>query len=356
MTLPHSLNQLLTEGGKKEMRIHSLAGGLIHQTFQLWIDQQPFLLQSVNTNIFPEPEKLIQNHRVLYRHFLSADSPFSHPLAEPLPFPNGEWIYRDEEKNSWRRTSFIPNSYSRTEVEDASQAEELAHFFARFTQYASTLDPRKWQIPLPGFHDLRKRYDEFQTAIESDRAGRKIQSTELINELLKRKEYVDFFDRLRDHTHYPLRMMHHDAKLSNVLIDERFNTWLCPVDLDTVMPGYFFSDLGDMARSICSAAPGEDSPEAQIGFRSDLYEALLRGYRKGLHGSLSGTENQQLDMAGVLMTYMQVLRFLTDHLNGDKYYRIDRTDQNLYRARNQYCLLQQMEEYLGDRLGRSGLR
>ena len=140
--------------------------------------------------------------------------------------------------------------------------------------------------------------------------------------------------------------MHHDAKLSNVLIDQKEDNWLCPIDLDTVMPGYFFSDLGDMIRSICNGAEKEDSPLEQVRFRSDLFESLLDGYQSGMPSILSPEENRLLPIAGVWMTYMQCLRFTTDWLNGDLYYRIERTGQNTERAVNQLELLRQMENYL----------
>ena len=118
------------------------------------------------------------------------------------------------------------------------------------------------------------------------------------------------------------------------------------------MPGFFFSDLGDMVRSLCNGAGKEDANESEIFFRSDIYEALLKGYRDGMQEILSDAEYQQLDAAGVLMTYMQSMRFLTDYLNGDCYYLTVHPGQNLDRALNQLRLLEKMETYLGDRLAR----
>ncbi len=344
--LPHSLIQLLSNDGKETIDVQPITEGLIHQTYRLAVGEQTYLLQSINRQIFQQPEGLIKNHLRLCDHFRSSNTPFSHPLANPLRFPNGEYIYVDEVQQPWRITEFILNAYTRPEVRDAEQARALADFFARFTKHASNIEPTHWHIPIPRFHDLSFRYEQLLDALRMDPIGRRSDNQELTDEVLQRAYYVDFFSSLKQNEHFPLRMMHHDAKLSNVLIDERTEAWLCPIDLDTVMPGYFFSDLGDMIRSVCNAASNEDGPTSEIRFRSDLYEALLAGYRQGMAGELTSKEDEHLDIAGVLMTYMQTIRFLTDHLNGDIYYRTDRPGQNLERAKNQFTLLGKMEAYL----------
>ncbi len=349
MSLPNTLTQLLSAGDRKDIHAATISNGLIHQTFCLTVDDQAYLLQSINKYIFPNPEGLIKNHVALYEHFNRPGSPFEHPLVKPLPFPSGNYLFTDELEQHWRLAEFIPGACTRSEIEETSQAEALADFFASFTRHASKINVTDWHIPLTNFHDLSFRYDQFQDAVQNDIAGRKSSLDQLIVEMKKRRPYVDFFSSLHNNAHFPLRMMHHDAKLSNVLIDERFHTWLCPIDLDTVMPGYFFSDIGDMIRSICNGAKEEDSPSTEVQFHADLYEALLAGYRNGMKGTLTKQEDAHLDVTGIIMTYMQSLRFLTDHLNGDVYYQIDQPGQNLDRAVNQLAFLKKMEEYLSTR-------
>ena len=351
--LPSSLNVLLSVDNTAPS-IEPIVGGLIHHTYRVAAGNQSTLLQSINTQIFSDPIGLIKNHQALYQHFRSPESPFSHPLAKPLAFPNGEWLYVDEFQQTWRQTEFINGSYTLSAVEDPNQAFALAAFFARFTKYASTLDHSHWYIPLPHFHDLSFRYEQLEQAIQEDRAGQKNMYAQLIDDLRGRQHYVKAYGRIRQNPAFTWRMMHHDAKLSNVLIDEKEHTWLCPIDLDTVMPGYFFSDLGDMIRSICNGSGKEDSAAQQVQFRSDLFESLLDGYRSGMQSTLSSLENQLLPIAGVWMTYMQCLRFTTDLLQGDLYYRIERRGQNAERAENQLELLRQMENYL-EQSGRGSL-
>jgi Ser/Thr protein kinase RdoA (MazF antagonist) len=346
MTLPHSLNQLLTHQDEKFISAEPITNGLIHQTFRLNIDEECYLLQSINTNIFTDPLGLINNHRKLYQHFLSDLNPFPQPLARPLPFPNNQWIVDDEHQRSWRISTFIHNTHTRSAVENPSQAEALARFFASFTLHASLLQTDSWHIPIPRFHDLRLRYEQFKDAIRTDKSNRSNNCDALIQHLQLREPYIAIYDNMSENEHFPLRMMHHDAKLSNILIDDRSDSWLCPVDLDTVMPGYFFSDLGDMIRSICNGSLREDSPPEEVIFQADLFESLLSGYGSAMGDALTQQEKDLLPLSGILMTYMQAMRFLSDYLNGDIYYITDRANQNLDRALNQFTLLSQMEEYL----------
>ena len=354
MTLPLSLTGLLTDNGKNPLLVEPITQGLIHKTFHIQMGADQYLLQTINTNVFNNPIGLIRNHQKLHQHFLSQSNPFPHPLPCPLPFPNHDWIFVDEQQSSWRITTYIDKTYTRTSIESPAQAVALAHFFAKFTQHASNLSTDDWHIPIPRFHDLRHRYEQFQEAIRSDSSKRKQRCLSLIQELNQRAAYVRFYDALNEDPSFLVRMMHHDAKLSNVLIEASSDAWLCPVDLDTVMPGYFFSDLGDMIRSICNGSAQEDNPPEDVTFRSDLFESLLTGYAEGLRDSLTTKENEYLPLSGILMTYMQSLRFMNDHLNGDAYYRIDRTGQNLDRARNQFTLLKEMENYL-QKTGRAWL-
>ncbi len=349
MTIPPSLSHLLSAGGTKKWELRALPGGLIHQTYEVKVEDKSFLLQSINKNIFKDPTGLIQNHLALYHHFQSPPQPFTRSLPEPLRFSTGDWLFEDDHQQVWRLCEFIPQSYTRLYIEETTQAEALSYFFAAFTKHAATMNEPNWYIPLPNFHDLELRYNQFTSAILENKAGRVNEETALINALRERSTYVDSFRKIRNSPDYLLRMMHHDAKLSNVLIDEKTNSWICPIDLDTVMPGYFFSDLGDMVRSICNSGGREDGPPTEATFRDDLYEGLLKGYRKGMQSTLSTEEEKQLDLAGPLMTYMQALRFLTDFLNGDVYYQVSHPRQNAERALNQFTLLSNMEAYLKKR-------
>lgn len=326
-----------------------LNGGLIHQTFRVRSTDTSILLQRTNTGIFPDPEAIIRNHRILHLHFQQDDAPFS--LAKPLPFRNGQWCQQDANGAYWRCSQYIADTHTLNAVNGPDQAEALARFFATFTRYAARLDDPSYSTPIARFHDLAYRYQQFEDALSNGFADRIDGCGSLIEALKARKHHVLFFEQLRDRPEFPLRMMHHDAKLSNVLIDELSGQWICPIDLDTVMPGYYFSDLGDMIRSLCNSQAEDTISYTDIQLRTDLYESLVAGYLEGMADSITPAERKHIHRAGLLLIYMQTLRFLTDHLNGDLYYRIDHSGQNLERAQNQFTLLQELESYL-NRLNR----
>lgn len=325
------------------VEIHQLSGGLIHRTYRIKNASGNLLLQSINTQVFSDPEGLIHNHRVLHQHFQAPSAPFQ--LASPLPFSQGQWTIQDHTGSYWRLSQFITDTHTLDAVDGPAQAEILAGFFARFTRYAATLQEPNWSIPIPKFHDLSHRFQQFQTALSTGLPDRINASQSLIDALIHRSGYVDFFEQLQNNPAYPLRMMHHDAKLSNVLIDSKNGQWVCPIDLDTVMPGYYFSDLGDMIRSLCNSQKEDEVADDQPILRTDIYQALVRGYLSGMGDALTPAEITNIHQAGPIMIYMQAIRFLTDHLNGDTYYRIDRPGHNFDRAQNQFNLLNQLEIY-----------
>lgn len=148
-----------------------------------------------------------------------------------------------------------------------------------------------------------------------------------MKELKERERYCHFFEIITSSDEFPQRVMHHDAKISNVLFHEKTGKVICPVDYDTVMPGYYFSDLGDMIRSMASAA--EENQTAEPVIRKAFYEAIVTGYTDVLGGILTASERKYIHAAGLLMIYMQSLRFLTDYLNGDIYYQVSHESENL---------------------------
>ena len=145
--------------------------------------------------------------------------------------------------------------------------------------------------------------------------------------------------------------MHHDAKISNILFSEETGQVICPVDLDTCMPGYFFSDLGDMIRSMACSEDESSSNFSEINIRKDFYESIVDGYMEVMQKLLTDSEKKFIHYSGLLMTYMQALRFLSDYLNGDMYYRTTYTEQNFDRAKNQLTLLQRLETFLSENYG-----
>ncbi|HEU4902162.1 MAG TPA: phosphotransferase, partial [Flavisolibacter sp.] len=199
----------------------------------------------------------------------------------------------------------------------------------------------KLKITIPSFHDLSLRYQQFLVALENGNKKRRDETKEEAEALLAHKELVVQFEAIKADPAFKLRVTHHDTKISNVLFDEH-DKGLCVIDLDTVMPGYFISDVGDMMRTYLSPVSEEEKDISKIVVREEFYKAVVEGYYAEMKDELSDQEKQSFLFAGKFMIYMQALRFFTDYLNDDVYYGAVYEGQNLVRAQNQLALLQQL--------------
>jgi thiamine kinase-like enzyme len=204
------------------------------------------------------------------------------------------------------------------------------------------LNANDLQITIPDFHNLTLRYHQFSNAITTGNQERIIQSENQIKFLQDQKWIVDFFETIKTNPNFKLRATHHDTKISNLLFDEN-DKGICVIDLDTLMPGYFISDLGDMFRTYLCAVSEEETDFSKIVVRPTIYNAIVKGYLKGAGNMLSRDEADQIFYAGLFMIYMQALRFLTDFINNDVYYGAKYPLHNYNRACNQIKLL---EDYL----------
>ena len=225
----------------------------------------------------------------------------------------------------------------------SSQAYEAAKQFGRFTNLLSAFPVDKLKITLPDFHNLPLRYAQFETAIKDGNKERIKQSAAMISFLKEQHEIVTISEQISTNTDFKKRVTHHDSKISNVLFDEN-DKGLCVIDLDTVMPGYFISDFGDMMRTYLSPVSEEEKDLSKIEIRDEYFKAIADGYLSEMGNELSAVEKKYLVYAGKFMIYMQALRFLTDHLNNDVYYGAKYEGHNFIRANNQAALLKKIIE------------
>jgi Ser/Thr protein kinase RdoA (MazF antagonist) len=338
-------NNILTHFGLNPANytIQPFGSGLINHTWKISTpDGQPcFILQQINTAVFKHPEDIALNIGNL-GSYLQKQSP-DYLFAGALPDANGTYLFVNEKKQYFRIFPFIARSHSVDMVDSPEQAFEAARQFARFTRLLSGFDTSLLKITIPQFHDLSLRYKQFTESLAHGNALRIQDATTLIHYLQQQQHLVETYERIKNDPGFRLRVIHHDTKISNVLFDSK-KKGLCVIDLDTVMPGYFISDVGDMMRTYLSPVSEEEKDLTKITVRDEFFTAIARGYIEELNNELTPAEKQHFFYAGQFMIYMQALRFLTDHLNDDVYYGAKYQGHNLIRARNQAILLQQYNE------------
>ena len=339
-----TMEKAAAQFGTGEPHIEPLGEGLIHRTYKVNYPatDKTIVLQCINQTTFPQPENIINNYRLLWQHLKESNNPFSIP--EMMLTNNGKLFWRDEDENFWRATAYIDNSYAPASANSEQEAYLAAKSFAQFTSALSGINADELDFIIPGFHDLALRYQQFETAIKNAGMQRLLRSTHVIAELRQRKTLVDFFEQLKNNPQYKLRVMHHDCKISNILFDKTTKHVVCPVDLDTTMPGYYFSDIGDMLRTMACTVDENSTRWEDICVRKNYYDAILKGYIEGIGDTFTQEEKENIHQSGLLMTYMQSLRFVTDFLNNDIYYKTIYPEQNLNRALNQLILLEKLEE------------
>jgi len=316
--------------------------GLINQTWKISCDNKEWILQKINHQVFQQPRKIMDNYNLLSDYFKS-----NHPdylFVAPVDTVNGPNFITDGEENYYRLFPFVENSYSCNTVSDPSLAQEASSQFGRFTRLLSTFDPSQLQTTLPDFHNLTLRYHQFESALRNGNKVRLAASADSISYLLYQKEIVEIFERIKNNSSIKKRVIHHDAKINNVLFDRRNNKGLCVIDLDTVMGGYYISDVGDMLRTYLSPVGEEDTNLDDIEVREDYFQEVVKGYLGEMNAELSQEDKGFFVYAGKFAIYMQALRFLTDFLTDDPYYLTVYPDQNLFRANNQIELLRRFVE------------
>ncbi|WP_240410053.1 phosphotransferase enzyme family protein [Flavisolibacter nicotianae] len=321
--------------------IESFGTGLINRTWKVVSAGKEYILQKINQRVFTQPHNIAHNHQLIAA-YLKEHAP-GYLFVAPLPTLNGEALVYHEGEGYYRLFPFVGGSHSKEVVTTPGEAFEAARQFGQFTRLLSGFDVTSLKTTIPSFHDLSLRYRQFLDALANGNKTRMAEAKEEVDGLLAQKGIVEQYERLIHNPDFKRRVTHHDTKISNVLFNSQ-NKGLCVIDLDTVMPGYFISDVGDMMRTYLSPVNEEEKEFSRIEVRDDFYKALVEGYYSEMQSELTATEKRHFFFAGQFMIYMQALRFLTDHLNDDAYYGARYEGHNLVRAKNQLVLLQRLLE------------
>ena len=331
--------------GKGQFTVDILGSGLIHHTYKVDYSESPsIVLQCINQNTFQQPENIVHNYEVVYNYLNQHADASSIPKL--IVSNSGNYFYSDEVGNFWRATEFIPDSFAPTIPANEQEVFSAARCFAAFTKSLSGLNIQQLAPILPGFHNLADRYDQFEAAIKKGPVFRLLRATHVISELRQKHSLVKFYQKLSDESNFPTRVMHHDCKISNVLFEQSNGKAICAVDLDTVMPGKYFSDLGDMIRTMACTVNEDSTAWEKIDINKEYYDAILEGYKNGIGDEFTAAEKENIHKCGLIMAYMQCMRFVTDFINNDIYYKTSYDEQNLNRALNQLILVEKLEEFL----------
>jgi Ser/Thr protein kinase RdoA (MazF antagonist) len=340
------MNDILSQFGLtgSSFNIAPVGSGYIHHTFKLTGSDHAYILQRVNKNVFKQPEVIASNLKIAADHICKNHSGYN--FLSAIPTSSGKQMAYDADGFPWRLFPYFNNTYTVDKVETADQAESAAAEFAKLVYFLKDVEVRLFKPTIDRFHDLSWRYQQFCDALADPAPGRTERARDLIDVATSCQYLVNEYENLIKSGEMPIRITHNDTKINNVLFDLNTNKAVCAIDLDTLMPGYFIYDIGDMIRTFVSPVDEEEQDLSKIIVRGNIYRAIQRGYLSVMGGSLTSSEIKAIPFSGMMMTYIMALRMLTDFLNGDIYYKITYQDQNLIRARNQFTLLNALKEHV----------
>lgn len=335
-------DQILSLYGIQPLKsnIQLFGDGLINSTWKVTTESSAYILQKVNVSVFKKPQYIDENISRL-SSFLKDKYP-GYLFVSPIAGLDGKSLV-ETSSGFYRLFPFIANSHSLNVLTKKEEAFEAAKQFGLFSRLLNDFEVDQLELTLPDFHNLSLRFSQFLAACEDADPERQQQAKNGIFFLLDHKDIVKTYKHIVQNKDIPQRVIHHDTKINNVLFDPQ-NKGICVIDLDTVMPGYFISDVGDMMRTYLSSANEEETDLDKINIRLDFFKAIYDGYMQEMGAVLTEKEKSYFIYAGKFIIYMQALRFLTDYLQHNIYYGEKYKNQNLNRAMNQITLLKKYLE------------
>jgi len=326
---------------KENVNITQIGSGLINRTYLLapLQESKKYILQHINTAVFKDPMAIANNIKAI-ADYLAKTYP-DYLFIKPIPTISGDEMAHVHQEY-WRLLPFIGETVSLDVLTEPKQAYEAAKQFGKLSRLLNNFDATSLEPTIPGFHDLGLRFEQFTLALNQTSKQLKGLAKTEIDDALDHRYILDYYTSYMHRNDFPDRVMHHDTKISNVLLNTDANEGICVIDLDTIMPGKFISDLGDMMRTYLSSFSENEKDLSKVKIRLPYFEATIKGYLSEMKSTLTETEKELILFSGRYMIYMQALRFLTDFLNGNIYYPISYPTQNLDRTKNQFKLLQEL--------------
>lgn len=344
--------QFAVEG--KLTSVEPFRGGHINDSFLVTYRQGDgsarFLLQRINEAVFSAPALVMDNIQRVTCHLAQRLKALGVPdvnrrVLTLVQTNEQQPCYRADPRSHWRLYEFIECTRVHSTVETPDQAEQAGRVLGVFQRLLADLSGPRLHETIPGFHDTPSRFVALERVVQADPRGRAAEARREIECAFLHRSLAGVLLDLHRAGEIPERVVHNDAKISNVLFDRETGEALCIVDLDTVMPGLALYDFGDMVRSMTCPAPEDEADLSRAEVRMPLFEALVRGYLEAAAPFLTPAERANLVTAGKLITLEQGVRFLTDFLQGDTYYRTQRPNQNLDRCRTQFKLVESIIQH-----------
>jgi len=325
-----------------------LATGHINDTYLIETNESSYVLQRINHEVFKNVKGLINNKVLVSKHL---QNKLSHLPKEALqrkvlafvPVENEDYCYIDNDGNYWNMMVYIDNSVTFETVNNKEVAYEGGKLIGDFLNLTSDFDASQLIDVIPKFHDVSFRFSQFEDALKIASEDRMEKASAYIGQVWSLKDEMHIIQQLKESGKIKLRVTHNDTKISNVLFDTN-NKGICVIDTDTVMPGVVHYDFGDAIRTICNTAAEDETDLEKVNFNLEYFSAYTKGFLEELASALSPTELKYLPLGAKTMIFIMALRFLTDFLNGDIYYKTKYPEHNLDRAKNQLKLIESMAE------------
>lgn len=310
--------------------------------------ERRYILQRINEKVFKDPLAVMRNVECVTSHInwkvLRKKKDMGGQTLSLYPHKTGRFFVHGEGGGIWRCYNFFEGCQTYDVVENTRQAFEAGRAFGAFQDLVSDLPPEEIVETIPEFHHTRKRYEALMEAVDEDVCGRVAAVGPELEFVRSNEEVVDRLLDLKGRGAVPVRITHNDTKINNVLFDIETDEAVCVIDLDTVMPGLSLYDFGDLVRTAINPAAEDERDLDKVQMSLGVFEALVEGYLSSAGGVLTDVEIEHMAFSGCLISLELGMRFLTDHLNGDQYFRVHREGQNLDRARTQLRLAAQIAE------------
>lgn len=329
------------------------ARGLINTTRIVYTDAGVrYILQKINTAVFKKPDEVMQNIVAVTEHLRekirAAGGDETRETLTVIPTKAGESFYTDENGGAWRMYDFIEDALCYDSADSPELFGRVGKAFGNFQRQLADFDASKLFEAIPMFHDTENRMKDFKAALERNAADRRKLCEEEIAFVLEREKTCSFIVSALREGRMPLRVTHNDTKLNNIMIDEATGEGVCVIDLDTVMPGSMLYDYGDAIRFGAASAPEDETDLSKMYLRMDMFEAFTKGFLEGLGGAATESEILAFPMGVYMLTFELVIRFLTDYLNGDTYFKVRDENHNIERTRAQIALTKDIERRMQD--------